>query len=90
MRATTKKPIVNSLTLLCQNVHSARSTSKDLITSDWETLKDHVTEIKAGNDIKMPVGEPDKLMEALQDGSLKREELAVSAKRLLEMILWLE
>ena len=61
-----------------------------LVTSDWVTLKDHVLEVKAGNDIKMPVGEPQNLMKALQDGSLKREELAICVKHLLEMILWLE
>ena len=49
-----------------------------------------VAAIKSGNDIKMPVGEPDKLLEALREGALTREELAISVKRLLEMILWLE
>jgi len=38
----------------------------------------------------MPVGEPNSLMEALQEGTLKREKLAICVKRLLEMILWLE
>jgi hypothetical protein len=38
----------------------------------------------------MDKGEPDKLMAALKDGSLKREELAVCVKRILEMILWTE
>ena len=61
-----------------------------LVTSDWVTLKEHVLEVKAGNDIKMPVGEPDHLLKALVDGSLKREELAICVKHLLEMILWLE
>ena len=61
-----------------------------LITSDWHTHKEHVLEVKAGNDIKMPIGEPDKLLEALQDGSLTQEELAISVKRLLETILWIE
>ena len=61
-----------------------------LITSDWRTYKEHVFEVKAGNDIKMPIGEPDKLLEALQDGLLTHEELAISVKRLLETILWLE
>ena len=61
-----------------------------LVTSDWVTYKEHTLEVKSGNDIKMPLGEPDKLLEALQDGSLTREELAISVKRLLEMILWLE
>ena len=61
-----------------------------MLTSDWENGKPHVKEVIAGNDIKMDKGEPDKLMDALKDGSLKREELAVCVKRILEMILWVE
>ena len=61
-----------------------------MVTSDWVNEKDHVKEIKAGNDIKMPLGEPEKLMAALQDGRLKREELAICVKRILEMFLWIE
>ena len=60
------------------------------VTSDWVNEKDHVKEVKAGNDIKMPRGEPEKLMEALQNGTLRREELAVCVKRILEMFLWVE
>lgn len=61
-----------------------------MLTSDWENGKEHVKEVIAGNDIKMDKGEPDKLMEALNDGRLKREEIAVCVKRILEMILWVE
>lgn len=61
-----------------------------MVTSDWVNEKDHVKEVKAGNDIKMPLGEPEKLMAALQDGTLTREEVAVCVKRILEMFLWLE
>ena len=60
------------------------------VTSDWVNEKDHVKEIKAGNDIKMPRGEQEKLLTALKDGSLRREEIAVCVKRLLEMFLWIE
>ena len=60
------------------------------VTSDWVNEKDHVKEIKAGNDIKMPRGEQQKLLAALKDGTLQREEIAVCAKRLLEMFLWIE
>lgn len=47
-------------------------------------------EVKAGNDIKMPYGHPDKLLAALHAGSLKKEELLACIKRILEMILWIE
>lgn len=61
-----------------------------MLTSDWSNEKNHAKEIQAGNDMKMPIGYPEELLEALKNGTLKREELAVCVKRILEMILWLE
>lgn len=61
-----------------------------MVTSDWVNEKDHVKEVKAGNDIKMPRGESEKLMNALNAGTLTREELAICVKRILEMFLWVE
>lgn len=61
-----------------------------MITSDWDTLADPVQEVKAGNDLKMPVGFPDQLKQALHDGRLTRAELYVCAKRILELMLWIE
>lgn len=61
-----------------------------LVISDWGNHGDHEQELKAGNDVKMPKGTPEKLMDALKAGTLSRSELSVSAKRVLEMILWLE
>lgn len=63
---------------------------KGMVTTDWANEKDHVKEVKAGNDIKMPLGEPEKLMEALQNGTLMREELGICVKRILETFLWIE
>ncbi|MBQ8804040.1 MAG: glycoside hydrolase family 3 C-terminal domain-containing protein [Tyzzerella sp.] len=63
---------------------------KGMVTTDWLTLGEHWKEAKAGNDIKMPRGNNDNLREALEEGTLSREELCVCAKRILEMILWLE
>lgn len=61
-----------------------------MVTSDWRNKSAHELEVKAGNDIKMPVGTPEKLLDALNAKTLKREELCVCVKRILEMILWLE
>lgn len=61
-----------------------------MITSDWRNYSDHEQEVKAGNDVKMPIGTPEKLLDALNARTLKREELCVCVKRILEMILWLE
>ena len=38
----------------------------------------------------MPKGSPEALLESLKNGTLSREELSVSVKRILEMILWME
>ena len=67
----------------CNNKETNRKYSDSIVS-------EHALELKAGNDIKMPAGEPDKLMKALEDGLFTREELAISVKRLLEMILWIE
>ena len=61
-----------------------------MVTTDWTTLREHCKEVQAGNDIKMPRGDSDNLRESLENGSLTRGELYVCAKRILEMILWLE
>lgn len=61
-----------------------------MVTSDWDTLADPVQEVKACNDLKMPKGFPDQLKQALEDGMLTRAELYVCARRILELILWIE
>lgn len=61
-----------------------------MVTTDWTTLREHYKEVQAGNDIKMPRGDSDELRESLESGNLTRGELYVCAKRILEMILWLE
>lgn len=63
---------------------------KGMITSDWENHAEHWKEIKAGNDIKMPYGQPEKVKEALDDGKIIREELAECVNRLLNMIIKLQ
>lgn len=61
-----------------------------LVVSDWENHADPVKEILAHNDLKMPYGFPEKLRYACNSGILSREQLYICAKRVLEMILWLE
>lgn len=59
-------------------------------TSDWWNTADHGKEVKAGNDIRMPIYDGIVLKEAYDKGIVTRDELAVCAKRILKMILWLE
>lgn len=61
-----------------------------MVTTDWWTQGEHYREVKAGNDIKMANGFPERVMEAYEKGLISREEIAQSARRLLEMILKLD
>ena len=47
----------------------------------------HYKEVKAGNDIKMGTGYPERLMAALEKGLLTKEELRDCARRVLQLIL---
>ncbi len=58
-----------------------------MVTTDWWTFGEHYKETKAGNDVKMGCGFPDRLMEAMNKGAISREETEVCARRILELIL---
>ena len=60
------------------------------VMTDWWTLGEQYKEIKAGNDVKMATGFPERTLEALKKGLISREELELSAKRLLGVFLELE
>lgn len=57
------------------------------VTTDWWTNGEHYKEVKAGNDIKMATGYPERLLEALERGIITRHDLEICAKRVLELIL---
>ena len=61
-----------------------------MVTSDWWTFGEHYKEAAAGNDLKMPVGYPDRLLEALRQGALSREAMELAAKHILTLILRME
>ena len=58
-----------------------------VVVSDWWTYGDHYKETRAGNDVKMPSGYPERLLAALEAGVLTREDMERSAKRILNLIL---
>lgn len=60
---------------------------KGMVTTDWWNRAEQYKELKAGNDMKMPVGQHDKVMEALKNGDITRPEIEVCVKRILEMIM---
>ncbi len=60
---------------------------KGIVTTDWNTPCDQTFCVLAGNDVRMPVGDPDVLLESLHNGRITRGHLQKNAKRMLEMFL---
>ena len=60
---------------------------KGMVTSDWWTRGEHYKEIKAGNDVKMACGFPERVKEAMEKGAINRDDLVRCANRVLELIL---
>ncbi len=58
-----------------------------MVTSDWWNHAEQYLEIKAGNDVKMGCGYPDRVKKAYEEGLLTEEEIRICAKRVLELIL---
>lgn len=44
-----------------------------LVMTDWWNHAAHAKELGAGNDVRMPAGEPEQLMEAIRSGSFLRK-----------------
>ncbi|MDA3847131.1 MAG: glycoside hydrolase family 3 C-terminal domain-containing protein [Vallitaleaceae bacterium] len=60
---------------------------KGMVTTDWWTCAEHYKEVKAGNDVKMACGYPERLLKAKSLGLISREEMDICAKRILQLIL---
>lgn len=61
-----------------------------MVTTDWWTNGEHYLETKAGNDVKMGAGFPERVWEAYERGFISGEEIDTCVRRVLEMILKLE
>ena len=61
-----------------------------LVISDWWNHGIHEKEIAAGNDVKMPIGNPEAVLSSVWSGALTEEAVTRSARRVLEFILKLE
>lgn len=57
------------------------------VTTDWWTCGEHYKEVKAGNDVKMGCGYPERVKADYEAGRVSEGEIRVCAKRVLEMIL---
>ena len=58
-----------------------------MVTTDWLNRVSQVKEIKAGNDLKMPSGEPERVLKALNEGEITKEQIEACAVRILKTIL---
>jgi beta-glucosidase len=58
-----------------------------LVVSDWFNRAVHSDEVLAGNDIKMPDGNPEELKTALESGKITRGDLQACVKRYIQLIL---
>lgn len=61
-----------------------------VVTTDWWTYERQYLELAAGNDIKMGCGMPDHTLEMLKAGKVRRKDLRISARRVLELMLKLD
>lgn len=61
-----------------------------MLTTDWWNHASQPAEIRAGNDVKMGCGYPEKVLAALRSGDLTEEEIDTCARRVLRMILRLD
>lgn len=61
-----------------------------MVTTDWWTFGENYKEVNAGNDMKMGCGYPERLLEAMEKGVLKREALETAARHILTLILRVE
>ena len=60
---------------------------RGIVITDWCTQGVPSEELRAGNDLKMPVGDPDELQTALDRGTITTAHLKLSATRILEMFM---
>lgn len=58
-----------------------------VVISDWWNHADHVKEVIAGNNLRMPVGKEAELLVAKKEGKITDEQIKENAKRVLELIL---
>lgn len=61
-----------------------------MVTTDWWTCGEHYKETKAGNDLKMGNGYPERVKEAYDKGAITREEIEICVKRILGLIIRLD
>ena len=57
------------------------------VMTDWGNNSVDALEVKAGNNIKMPSGDPTGILNAVTDGYLTRDDLVTNAKYILNLLM---
>ena len=60
---------------------------KGLILTDWWNQAEHYREVLAGNNLRMPLGSPKRLQQAMKEGLICREDLIENLHYILEFVL---
>ncbi|MBR6743623.1 MAG: glycoside hydrolase family 3 protein, partial [Clostridia bacterium] len=101
VRESAPKIIMTSYNLI-NGVHTSESAEllqgilreewgyRGMLTTDWSNTAEHYKEVKAGNDVRMPARQRGQLKEPFEKGLVTRDEMALCAKRILEMVLWID
>lgn len=58
-----------------------------LIVTDWWNQAEHYREVLAGNNLRMPLGSPKRLQQAMAEGLIRREDLVDNLRYILQFIL---
>ncbi len=58
-----------------------------VLFTDWQNNSKHVSEVLAGNDIKMTNSKPEQLLAAVDDGVLTRDDLKEGAERVVKLVM---
>lgn len=61
-----------------------------VVMTDWWTSGEQYLETKAGNDLKMGNGYPERVLEAYNKGVISKEEIVAAVKNILKLILKME
>ncbi len=72
--------------MLCEDVLRDEFGFTGLLITDYGNDSVHIKELAAGHDLKMSFGDPKGVEAALENGTLPREKVQLSVKRILEMI----
>ena len=80
------KKVCEDYTLITEIPHNEWCWDGIFMTDWWNDSK-HVSELKAGHDLKMSTGDIDGVTNALDSGVLTREQVYVCAERVLKTLM---